>query len=110
MGDGQKKSSHTRNKGISHADVTTSARSQCRATLRFLKGGIATYPFSFFRKQSTVLVFDTPFHVASSNVKGKNSRDMEKDARAAEAFRLHFRTPTYLSSLGGSFFWMFPDL
>lgn len=109
MGDSQKKSSHTRNKGISHADMTTSARSQRRASLRFSEDDIATCSTSFFKKQSTILVFDAPSHIASSRVDGKNNQDIEKDAKAADTFRLHFKTPTYLSSFGSSFHRMFPD-
>ena len=39
----------------------------------------------------------------------KGYEELEKEAQAADAFRLSFRTHTYLANLGSSFHWMFPD-
>jgi len=81
----------------------------CRVSFRFLKDEYGTYMLSFFQKQNSVLVFDTIFHIASLNVKCKSYEDLEKEAEAADALRLSFRSPTYFASLGSSYHWMFPD-
>ncbi len=81
----------------------------CRARFRFLKDDYSTFLLSFFQKQNTVLIFDTPFHIASLSVNGKSFEDLEKTSTPASTFRLYFKTPTYLASMGSSFHWMFPD-
>jgi len=81
----------------------------CRVRFRFLKDEYATYLLNFFQKQNSVLVFDTTFRIASLSVNCKGYNELEKEAQVVDAFRLFFRTPTYLASLGSSFHWMFPD-
>jgi len=81
----------------------------CRVRLRFLKDEYATYLLRFFERQSSVLVFDVTFRIASMSVNCKSYVDLEKEAWAVDEFRLIFKTPTYLASLGSSFHWMFPD-
>ena len=81
----------------------------CNVRFRFLKDEYATYLLNFFQKQNSVLVFDTIFRIASLSVNCKSYEELEKEARAVDAFRLVFRTPTYLASLGSGFHWMFPD-
>jgi len=81
----------------------------CRVRFRFLKDEYATYLLNFFQKQNSVLVFDTTFRIASLSVDCKSYEQLEKEAQSADAFRLSFRTPTYLTSLGSGFHWMFPD-
>jgi CRISPR-associated endoribonuclease Cas6 len=81
----------------------------CRVGFRFLKDEYSAYLLSFFQKQNSALIFDTVFRIASMSVNCKSYVDLEKEAQACDAFRLSFRTPTYLSSLGSDFHWMFPD-
>jgi len=81
----------------------------CHVRFRFLKDEYATYLLNFFQKQNSVLVFDTTFRIASLSVNCKSYEELEKEAREVDAFRLVFKTPTYLASLGSSFHWMFPD-
>jgi len=81
----------------------------CRVRFGFLKDEYATHLLNFFQKQNSILVFDTTFRIASLNVKSKSYEELEKEAQVADAFRLFFRTPTYLASLGSGFHWMFPD-
>jgi len=81
----------------------------CRVRFGFLKDEYATYLLNFFQKKNSVLVFDTPFRIASMSVNCKSYEEMEKEAASVDAFRLYFRTPTYFSSLGSDFHWMFPD-
>jgi CRISPR-associated endoribonuclease Cas6 len=55
------------------------------------------------------MVFDTVFRIASLSVNCKSYEELEKEADAADAFRLSFRSPTYFASLGSGYHWMFPD-
>jgi CRISPR-associated endoribonuclease Cas6 len=55
------------------------------------------------------MVFDTVFRIASLSVNCKSYGELEKEAEAADAFRLSFRSPTYFASLGSGYHWMFPD-
>jgi len=81
----------------------------CRVSFRFLKDEYSTFLPSFFQKQNSVLVFDTVFRIASLSVNCKSYEELEKEAEAADAFRLSFRSPTYFASLGSGYHWMFPD-
>jgi len=81
----------------------------CRVGFRFLKDEYSTFVLNFFQKQNSVLVFDVTFRIASLSVNCKSYEDLEKEAQCADAFRLVFKSPTYLSSLGSGFHWMFPD-
>jgi len=81
----------------------------CRVSFRFLKDEYSAFLLSFFGKQNSALIFDTTFRIASMSVNCKSYVDLEKEAVACDAFRLSFRSPTYLSSLGSDFHWMFPD-
>jgi hypothetical protein len=49
------------------------------------------------------MVFDTVFRVASLSVNCKSYEKLEKEAEAADAFRLSFRSPTYFASLGSGY-------
>jgi CRISPR-associated endoribonuclease Cas6 len=81
----------------------------CRVRFGFLKDEYATVILSFFQRKNSVLVFDTPFRIASMSVNCRSYEELEKDAASIDAFRLCFRTPTYFASLGSSFHWIFPD-
>jgi CRISPR-associated endoribonuclease Cas6 len=81
----------------------------CRASFRFLKDEYSTFILNYFQKQSSLMVFDTVFHIASLSVNCKSYEELEKEAEAADAFRLSFREPTYFASLGSGYHWMFPD-
>ena len=81
----------------------------CRVGFRFLKDEYSTFSLSFFQKQNSLMVFDTVFRIASLSVNCKSYEELEKEAEAADAFRLSFRSPTYFASLGSGYHWMFPD-
>jgi CRISPR-associated endoribonuclease Cas6 len=81
----------------------------CRVSFRFLKDEYSTFLLSFFQKQNSLMVFDTVFRIASLSVNCKSYEELEKEAGAADAFRLSFRSPTYFASLGSGYHWMFPD-
>jgi CRISPR-associated endoribonuclease Cas6 len=81
----------------------------CRVGFRFLKDEYSTLILNYFQKQNSLMVFDTVFRIASLSVNCKSYADLEKEAQTCDRFRLVFKTPTYLASLGSSFHWMFPD-
>ncbi len=81
----------------------------CKVGFRFLKDEYSTYLLSFFQNQSSALIFDTPFQIASMSINCKSYADLEKEAQAVDGFTLDFRTPTYLANLNSDYHWMFPD-
>jgi CRISPR-associated endoribonuclease Cas6 len=81
----------------------------CRVGFRFLQDDLASYILMFFKKQNSVMIFDTVFHIASLSIKSKSYADLEREAEAMKQFKLVFDTPTYLPCLGSSYRWMFPD-
>jgi len=81
----------------------------CRVRFGFLKDEYATYLLNFFQKQNTVLVFDTPFRIASMSVDCKSYEELEKESMPVGELKLFFRSPTYFASLGSGYHWMFPD-
>jgi CRISPR-associated endoribonuclease Cas6 len=83
--------------------------SPCHVGFRFLRDDLACYVLKFFEKQNAVIIFDTVFRIASLSIKSKSYADLEREAQAAERFKLVFETPTYLPYLGSSYRWMFPD-
>jgi CRISPR-associated endoribonuclease Cas6 len=83
--------------------------SPCHVAFRFLRDDLAGYVLKFFEKQNAVMIFDTVFRIASLSIKSKSYADLEREAQAAERFKLIFETPTYLPCLGSSYRWMFPD-
>ena len=83
--------------------------SPCHVSFRFLRDDLAGYVLRFFEWQNAVMIFDTVFRIASLSIKSKSYADLEREANAAERFKLVFETPTYLPCLGSSYRWMFPD-
>jgi CRISPR-associated endoribonuclease Cas6 len=76
---------------------------------RFLKDEFANYVIDYFRQKNTVTIIDTGFQIANIAIKSKDYLEMEKEAEPVNAFRLYFRTPTYLASLGTSFHCLWPE-
>lgn len=81
----------------------------CRVRFRFLKDELASYLIDYFRQKDTVTIIDTGFHIASMTIKSKDYSEMEKEAKSVDAFRLYFKTPTYLASMGTSFHCLWPE-
>ncbi len=98
-----------RSRGRTESGYVLDPQLPCHVSFKFLKDEFSTYLISFFQKQSSVMVFDTVFQIASMAVKAKSYGDLEKEAEALGEFRLVFRTPTYFTSLGSDYHWMFPD-
>ena len=80
----------------------------CRVGFRFLRDGDARLVIDYFMEKPAISIFDVPFQVASLSVSTKDYAEMEK-AEPLEAFRLVFKSPTYLSTLGSPYRCLFPE-
>lgn len=80
----------------------------CRVGFRFLKDEDARLLIDYFSAGTDINIFDVSFQVASLSVKTKDYAEME-GSKPLEAFRLVFRSPTYLSSMGSHYSCLFPE-
>mgnify|MGYP000047013708 FL=1 len=81
-----------------------------RVWFRFLREDLANKFLKYFYSHESVLIYDAVFRVVSLSVKNESYEDLWKSiGEPAGAFRLYFRTPTYLSTLGTSYHYLFPD-
>lgn len=81
----------------------------CTFKLRFLNDQDAKEALSYFRECTALLVADTTFHVASVNIKSETYQDLVAKSVPVDAFRLVFRSPTYLTMKGAGFRYLFPE-
>lgn len=82
----------------------------CKVWFGFLKDGLAKHVLEYFHGSDSVLIYDTRFCVASLTVRSESYEDLLNDVREpVETFRLYFKTPTYLATLGTDYHYMFPD-
>lgn len=77
-----------RSKGRVEKGYVLDPQFPCYARFRFLKDEYTTFLLSFFQKQNNVLVFDTTFQIASMSVNCKSYEELEREAEAADAFKL----------------------
>lgn len=80
----------------------------CRVKFRFLEDGPVRTLIDYFAGKESVAIFDTTFKVASMQLKSATYQDLES-AEPVRSFRLVFRSPTYLSSMGSKYDFLFPD-
>ena len=81
-----------------------------RVWFRFLREDLANKFLKYFYSHESVLIYDAVFRVVSLSVKNESYEDLWKSiGEPAGAFRLYFRTPTYLSTLGTNYHYLFPD-
>jgi CRISPR-associated endoribonuclease Cas6 len=81
----------------------------CTFKIRFLNDEHAQEALKYFEEKATLMVADTTFHVASVSVQSETYQDLEEKALDVEAFRLVFKSPTYLASKGAAFHHLFPE-
>jgi CRISPR-associated endoribonuclease Cas6 len=79
----------------------------CRVKFRFLAEGYARRLIDYFTEKVEVLIYDVTFRVASISLRSVEYSELE--AETLDSFRLHFRSPTYLSSMGSRYNVLFPD-
>jgi len=81
----------------------------CRVRFRFLNGDYLRRVIDYFGEKGTVTIIDTTFRIASLAVKSRDYSELEAEAEPLDAFRLYFRSPTYLASLGSAYHCLFPE-
>jgi len=82
----------------------------CHTNFRFLSDEVAKCVLEYFYKNVEVLIYDAVFKVASLSVKSESYEDLCKSVKEPiKNLCLHFKTPTYLASLGTDYHFMFPE-
>jgi CRISPR-associated endoribonuclease Cas6 len=81
----------------------------CTFKIRFLNELHAQGTFKYFQDKTTILVADTTFRIASISVKSETYQELSDKALDIAAFRLVFKSPTYLASKGARFHHLFPE-
>lgn len=82
----------------------------CRVRFRFLRDKLSKRLLEYFYENTSVLIYDAVFKVASLHFKSESYEDIcENASEPVESFRLYFKTPTYLASLGTDFNYLYPD-
>lgn len=79
-----------------------------RVEFRFLSDDPVRRLLDYFADRAGVLVYDTEFKVASITIGSAAYEELE-DSEPVGSFRLLFRSPTYLSSMGSRFDLLYPD-
>lgn len=82
----------------------------CKVWFGFLRDELAKHVLEYFHGSGSVLIYDTRFCVASLTVRSEGYEDLLGGVgEPVDAFRLYFKTPTYLATLGTDYHFMFPD-
>lgn len=82
----------------------------CIFKIRFLNDRHAQKALQYFQAKSTIIIADTTFRVASIGIRSETYRDLiERATPNVDAFRLVFKSPTYLAVRGASFHHLFPE-
>jgi len=81
----------------------------CRVRFRFLAEGYVRRLIDYFTGRGEVLIYDTTFRVASMSLRSKEYSELEEEAEPLGSFRLRFKSPTYLSSMGSRYNVLFPE-
>jgi CRISPR-associated endoribonuclease Cas6 len=79
-----------------------------RVEFRFLSDEPVRRLLDYFADRAGVLVYDTEFKVASITIGSATYEELES-SEPTDAFRLLFRSPTYLSAMGSRFDILYPD-
>ena len=80
----------------------------CRVGFRFLSDDRLRRFMEFFSLKDGVLIADTAFKVASATLRSAGYGEL-LEAEPLKSFRLVFRTPTHLSSMGSRYEALYPE-
>lgn len=80
---------------------------RCKVT--FLEEKYLRQILEYFNQKNTVTIKDTTFQISSIRLKNEDYPKLEREAQPLQAFRLVFKTPTYLASYGSGYYHLFPD-
>jgi CRISPR-associated endoribonuclease Cas6 len=75
---------------------------------RFLSDEHVRRLMEYFAERARVLIYDTEFKVATISMDSITYEKLES-SEPVDAFRLYFRSPTYLSAMGSRFNLLYPD-
>ena len=81
----------------------------CLMRIRLLRDQDTGYLLDYFRKKNTVTVYGETLQISSIGVQTKDYEELKKESKPVKKFRLYFKTPTYLASLGLGYYELFPD-
>ena len=82
----------------------------CEVCFRFLRDDLAQRFLKYFYRSSSVMIYDTVFHVSSLRVHSEDYKSLWGSVEeSVDAFRLDFKTPTYLAVLRSDYHYLFPD-
>lgn len=79
-----------------------------RVEFRFLADDPVRRLLDYFADRTGVLIYDTEFKVASITIGSATYEELEA-SEPTDAFRLSFRSPTYLSAMGSRYDLLYPD-
>ena len=81
----------------------------CILRIRLLNEEYAQYVMKCLEKKTTIMIGGNELQILSVEVRGETYRELENTFRPVKAFRLYFKTPTYLASLNTGYYWLFPE-
>jgi len=81
----------------------------CRVKFRFLRDEDGRLVTQYFLKKTTVSIFDVSLQIASIAIRSKEFKELEEESTPQGSFRIYFKTPTYLATLGSSYHYLFPE-
>ena len=100
---------HAKEKKVEEGRRLLDPNYPCIMRIRLLRDEDATYILNYFREKDTVTVYGETLHISSISVQTKSYEELEKESKPIEKFRLYFKTPTYLASLGSGYHELFPN-
>lgn len=81
----------------------------CRFRVGFLEDAYAKLLLKRFESESSVLIYDTTFRIASMKVRSRSYGELLAESKPVESFRLVFQTPTCFAALGRRYHSLFPE-
>jgi len=81
----------------------------CILRIRLLDEEYAQYLIEYLLEKDNVMVGENELQIASVKVRSERYENLEKDFKPVNAFRLYFKTPTYLSTMGSGYYGVFPE-
>ena len=98
-----------RSKGKTEEGYSIDLTSPCRVKIRFLTEKYAQEIIEYFKEKVSLQIYNSTFQISRIGVKSKDYSELINEAEAVEAFKLYFKTPTYLATMGSEFNCLFPE-
>jgi CRISPR-associated endoribonuclease Cas6 len=81
----------------------------CILKIRLLNDEYAQYVMRYLWKRSSVMIGSNELQILSVGVKGETYEELEGSFKPVRAFRVYFKTPTYLATMSSGYYWLFPE-